>query len=456
MTASVVWDERLIEKYNLSGPRYTSYPTALEFNADFSREQWLRAWRNSSATRIALYIHIPFCHTLCYYCGCNKVITRHPEKADDYIDRLADELAGLPAECFAKPVGQLHLGGGTPSFLSTAQLQKLMALLHRYFDIQDDAECSMELDPRRLADDYLDQLWALGFNRLSIGVQDFNPQVQATVNRVQDEAYILHLVERARELGFNSINLDLIYGLPHQTLDSFAETLEKTLAIRPDRLSVFNYAHLPQRFAAQRKLDGPALPTAATKLALLKQSIQTCTEAGYQFIGMDHFALPNDSLAVAQRSGQLHRNFQGYTTHGDCDLLGLGVSAISQIGDCFAQNHHQLKDYYQQLSDQGHGLARGVVLTRDDRVRGAVIKQLICHFSLNKQAIAEQWQIDFDHYFSAALALLQPLAEDGLVTLDTDTITVSPAGRLLIRNICMVFDAYMPKYRQQQKFSRVI
>lgn len=455
MTTAVVWDDRLITKYNLSGPRYTSYPTALEFADSFSRQQRVTAWQESTAKRLALYLHIPFCHTLCYYCGCNKVITRHPEKADRYLEQLAVELRGLPPEMFNKPVALLHLGGGTPSFLSTVQLQRLMALLRQHFQFQDDAECSLELDPRHLEPDYLEQLRGMGFNRLSIGVQDFNDKVQRTVNRVQDEAFIHELVHQARTLDFRSVNLDLIYGLPFQTPETFAETLSKTMALRPDRLSVFNYAHLPQRFAAQRKLDGPALPSAATKLTLLRQSIATCTEAGYQFIGMDHFALPEDSLAVAQRNGVLHRNFQGYTTHGDCDLLGLGVSAISQIGNCFAQNHHQLNQYYAQLEQQGHGLAKGVVLTVDDQLRGDVIKQLICHFRLVKADIEQRWQIDFDQYFAEALSQLAPLADDGLLELG-DTLRVTPAGRLLIRNICMVFDAYLPKYRQQQKFSRVI
>lgn len=455
-TAELLWRPELIEKYNMSGPRYTSYPTALEFKEGYTQPDLLQAWNNSSRKHASLYVHVPFCHQLCYYCGCNKVITRHAHKADAYLDAIEQEIAQLPQAFKQKPIYQLHWGGGTPTFLDEAQTRRLMGLLTDNFNIVEQVEASIEIDPREIELQHLDLLWELGFRRISIGIQDFNLEVQEAVNRVQDEAFIRALIAHAKAIGFHSINLDLIYGLPLQTPERFASTLQKILALDPDRLSVFNYAHLPQRFSAQRKLKPEDLPSGEQKLKLLNMAITQLTEAGYQFIGMDHFAKPVDELAVAQNSGVLHRNFQGYTTHGDCDLLGLGVSAISQVGDSFAQNSRELKAYYSLLDEQGSALVKGVTLTADDIIRQAVIKQIICNFALNYAEIEQRFELDFKAYFAEALELLQPMAEDGLLSLHDNRLEVEAAGRLLIRNICMCFDAYLPKYQKQQAFSRVI
>ncbi len=452
----IIWDQALIEKYNYSGPRYTSYPTALEFHEVFTAAEFDMACTQYNERNLSIYVHIPFCHTLCYYCGCNKVITRHREKADAYLDMLEIEIRQRAYLLRDRRVTQLHWGGGTPTFLTSSQITRLMSLLRQEFRLDADAEISIEIDPREIELEMLDLLKDLGFTRLSIGVQDFNKKVQLAVNREQDEHFIKALVKHAKKLGFSSTNLDLIYGLPHQSQESFADTLSQVIAMQPERLSVFNYAHLPQIFAAQRKIKDEFLPNPKMKLAMLEQSIQRLTEAGYQFIGMDHFALPKDSLAVAQREGKLHRNFQGYTTQGDCDLLGLGVSAISMMGDTYAQNQKELKKYYAQIETQHHALWKGVGLEQDDIIRREVIKALICNFSLDKRQIEEKYQIDFNDYFSEDLALLTSFIEDGLVQIEKDTLDVSLKGRLLIRNICMCFDVYLRDRARQQQFSRVI
>lgn len=452
----IIWDQALIEKYNYSGPRYTSYPTALEFHEVFTAAEFDMACTQYNERNLSIYVHIPFCHTLCYYCGCNKVITRHRDKADAYLDMLEIEIRQRAYLLRDRRVTQLHWGGGTPTFLTPLQITRLMRLLRQEFHLDANAEISIEIDPREIELEMLDQLKAEGFTRLSIGVQDFNKKVQIAVNREQDEHFIKALVKHAKQLGFSSTNLDLIYGLPHQDPETFAHTLSQVIEMKPERLSVFNYAHLPQIFAAQRKIKDEFLPNPKMKLAMLEQSIQLLTEAGYQFIGMDHFALPEDSLAVAQREGKLHRNFQGYTTQGDCDLLGLGVSAISMMGDTYAQNQKELKKYYAQIETQRHALWKGVGLEQDDIVRRDVIKALICNFSLDKRQIEEKYQIDFDDYFAEDLALLTCFVEDGLVQIEKDTLEVSLKGRLLIRNICMCFDVYLRDRARQQQFSRVI
>lgn len=450
------WDLALIQKYNYSGPRYTSYPTALEFSESFGEDDFTRAAERYPQRALSLYVHIPFCHKLCYFCGCNKVVTRQRHKADQYLDVLEREIRHQAPRFEKRRVSQMHWGGGTPTYLNQAQISRLMGLLRQHFHFNDDAELSIELDPREIELDMLDHLRAQGFTRLSMGVQDFNKEVQRLVNREQDEAFIFALIARARELGFTSTNIDLIYGLPKQTPESFAFTLNKVAALSPDRLSVFNYAHLPTLFAAQRKIKEADLPSAQQKLDILQQTIGSLTGAGYQFIGMDHFARPDDELAVAQRGGVLHRNFQGYTTQGDTDLLGLGVSAISMLGDCYAQNQKELKKYYQQVELQGDALWRGLTLTRDDCIRRDVIKALICNFRLNFADIEHAWQLDFNDYFAEDLALLAPLAQDGLVNLNPQGIQVTAKGRLLIRNICMCFDIYLRRKAKLQKFSRVI
>ncbi|EOD78980.1 coproporphyrinogen III oxidase [Grimontia sp. AD028] len=452
----IIWDQALIEKYNYSGPRYTSYPTALEFHEVFTAAEFDMACTQYPDRNLSLYVHIPFCHTLCYYCGCNKVITRHAHKADQYLDALELEIRQRAYLLRDRNVTQLHWGGGTPTFLTKEQISRLMSLLREEFRLNADAEISIEVDPREIELDMLDHLRSEGFNRLSIGVQDFDKTVQKAVNREQDEDFIKAMVVRAKELGFRSTNLDLIYGLPHQDSATFAKTLEQVLTMQPGRLSVFNYAHLPQLFAAQRKIKEDDLPSPQEKLAMLEQTINTLTGAGYQFIGMDHFALPDDELAVAQREGILHRNFQGYTTQGDCDLLGLGVSAISMIGDCYAQNQKELKKYYGQVDEQRHALWKGVMLDGDDLLRREVIKSLICNFTLDKRAIEREFDVSFDTYFAEDLDLLQCFVDDELVSIDADTIKVTLKGRLLIRNICMCFDTYLRDRARQQQFSRVI
>ncbi|MEF1255850.1 MULTISPECIES: oxygen-independent coproporphyrinogen III oxidase [unclassified Vibrio] len=452
----IVWDQAVLDKYNYSGPRYTSYPTALEFHEAFTVADYDMACTQYPERPLSLYIHIPFCHKLCYYCGCNKVITRHAHKADEYLDVLELEIRTRAALLQGRKVTQLHFGGGTPTFLTKAQISRLMAILRGEFFFEVEAEISIEVDPREIELDMLDHLRSEGFNRLSIGVQDFNKEVQKLVNREQDEEFIFAMVERAKELGFRSTNLDLIYGLPKQTKESFAATLKQVLEMTPGRLSVFNYAHMPQLFAAQRKIKDEDLPVAEEKMAILQDTIATLTNAGYQFIGMDHFAQPDDELAVAQRNGVLHRNFQGYTTQGEADLVGFGVSAISMIGDAYAQNQKELKKYYAQVNDQRHALWKGVALDSDDLLRREVIKQLICNFKLDKTQIESEFGVNFNTYFKEDLGLLQTFINDELVEVDDQEIRVTLRGRLLIRNICMCFDKYLRAKARQQQFSRVI
>jgi oxygen-independent coproporphyrinogen III oxidase len=450
------WDLALIQKYNYSGPRYTSYPTALEFSDAFGETEFLTAVERYPERPLSLYIHIPFCHKLCYFCGCNKIVTRQQHKADQYLDVLEQEILHRAPLFTQRQVTQLHWGGGTPTYLNKVQISRLMGLLRENFHFTADAEISIEVDPREIELDIVDHLRAEGFNRLSMGVQDFNKEVQRLVNREQDEEFIFALLNHAREIGFTSTNIDLIYGLPKQTPESFAFTLKRVAELNPDRLSVFNYAHLPTLFAAQRKIKDADLPSAQQKLDILQETISSLTDAGYQFIGMDHFARPDNELAVAQREGVLHRNFQGYTTQGDTDLLGMGVSAISMIGDCYAQNQKELKLYYQQVDERGDALWRGIALTRDDCIRRDVIKSLICNFRLDYSAVESQWDLVFKDYFAEDLKLLAPLAKDGLVDVDDKSIQVTPKGRLLIRNICMCFDAYLRQKARMQQFSRVI
>lgn len=452
----IEWDQRLIEKYNYAGPRYTSYPTALEFSENFDEADFQHAVARYPERPLSLYVHIPFCHRLCYFCGCNKIVTRQLHKADRYLDVLEQEIRQRAPLFAGRSVTQLHWGGGTPTFLNQQQVSRLVGLLRSHFTFAEDVEMSIEVDPREIELEMIDHLRSQGFNRLSMGVQDFNKAVQEKVNRVQDEAMIFALVQRAREQGFRSVSLDLIYGLPLQTPESFAFTLQRVIALNPDRLSVFNYAHLPTLFAAQRKIKDADLPGATQKLAILQQTIATLTGEGYQFIGMDHFARPDDELAVAQRAGKLHRNFQGYTTQGETDLLGLGVSAISMIGDSYAQNHKELKTWYASVEQQGSALWRGLTLSDDDCLRRDVIKALICNFALDYAAIEAQWPIVFTRYFAEDLQLLAPLVADGLVEQHEGGLRVTGVGRLLIRNICMCFDVYLRQKARQQQFSRVI
>lgn len=451
-----LFDQALMSKYNLSGPRYTSYPTALEFKEGFKQSDLLTAIDNSPNRQLSLYIHIPFCHSLCYYCGCNKIVTRHSEKADVYLQYLAEEIAAKATLFNDYEVIQLHLGGGTPSFLSKQQLSELITLLQDKFRFAVQCEMSIEVDPREIPLEFADDLADIGFNRLSIGVQDIDPKVQKAINREQSTEFISQFVARAKQVGFRSINLDLIYGLPHQTPESFKLTLNWVNTLNVERISLFSYAHMPSRFAAQRKIRDEWLPSAEQKLALMKLSIETLCKFGYEFIGMDHFAKPTDELAVAQREGKLHRNFQGYTTKGDADLLGLGVSSISAIGNCFSQNIKALPAYYKQIEQHQNAIEKGVVLGKDDLLRAEVIRELMCNLRVNKQAIEQKFSIDFDQYFMQELVSLKPFVVDALLVIDSDNLTVTAKARLLVRLICMCFDAYLQQQSKLQRYSRVI
>lgn len=455
-----IWDEPLIRRYDLSGPRYTSYPTAVEFIAEYDAGQMAEAAARSQASGrpLSLYTHLPFCAHLCYYCACNKVITKKYDKAMPYVERVLKE-AAMQAKLFGanRPIEQLHWGGGTPTFLPREVMQHLMAGYADLFNLQSgaDRDYSVEIDPREVDDDTLATLWELGFNRISLGVQDINPQVQKAVNRIQPREMTEAVLNEARRLGFRSINLDLIYGLPFQTPESFAATLEAVLEMSPDRLSIFSYAHLPDRFYPQTRIQADTLPSPQQKLTMLHNTINRLLDAGYEYIGMDHFAKPDDSLAVAQREGRLHRNFQGYTTHSDCDLVALGVSAIGQTDDAYFQNNHDLPAWETAIDNGELAIIKGVALTRDDRLRRWVIGQLICQFRLDRKQFAQMWQEDFDRYFADEMKRLAPMIADGLVTDDGNTLQVQPAGRLLIRAICQIFDLYR-KEGASQRFSRII
>ncbi len=460
MLDAIRWDSDLIRRYDLAGPRYTSYPTAVQFQTQVGAFDLLHALRDSrKAVRpLSLYVHIPFCANICYYCACNKVITKDRGRAQAYLQRLEHEIQMIA--CHLDPgqvVEQLHFGGGTPTFLSHDELRQLMAQLRKHFNLLDDdsGDYGIEIDPREADWSTMGLLRELGFNRVSLGVQDLDPQVQRAVNRLQSLEETQAIIEAAHTLQFRSVNIDLIYGLPKQTPEAFAHTVDEIIALQPDRLSVFNYAHLPERFMPQRRIDSADLPAPEAKLLMLERTIEQLTQAGYRYIGMDHFALPDDELAIAQEELTLQRNFQGYTTHGHCDLIGLGVSAISQVGDLYSQNSSDLSDYQGLLGSDQLATKRGLVCNTDDRVRRAVIQQLICHFSLDFAAIEAAFAIDFRAYFSEQWPQLARMASDGLIELDAQGIRVSPAGRLLVRSICMVFDAHLTQHNRE-RFSRVI
>ena len=459
--ANPVWDRDLIQKYDLSGPRYTSYPTALQFSEQFDSSILTDSapGEEHGSKSLSLYIHIPFCAHLCYYCGCNKIVTRKEGVASDYLSKLFREI-----DQQAKIVGrnsiveQLHLGGGTPTFLSEDEIHDLMAELRARFSFlrRDLGDFSIEIDPRECTPLKLHLLRYEGYNRLSLGVQDFDPGVQKAVNRLQPVELVENLVKTARNMEFESINLDLIYGLPLQTPESFQRTIQRVIDLDPDRLSIFNYAHIPERFMSQRRIRGEDLPSPAEKLNMLKLTIEQLTRAGYVYIGMDHFAKPTDPLAKAQQSGNLHRNFQGYTTHKHCDLIAMGVSSISQVGDCIYQNHVDLQDYIAAIDNCDSTVAKGLKLNRDDRIRRDVIMQLICHFYLDKARVEAEHKIVFHDYFDAEIKQLKQLEKDGLLVDSPSSILVTPQGRLLVRAICMVFDAYLDDPSTKQRFSRVI
>lgn len=460
MQANPIFDADLIRRYDKAGPRYTSYPTAVQFHAGFDESEYRRQAEVSNARGgpLSLYFHIPFCDTVCFYCACNKVATKDRTKAQPYLDDVYREMA-IQSSLFDRdrPVAQLHWGGGTPTFLSLDQMQELMRKTSEHFRLKTDdtGEYSIEIDPREADARTVAVLRALGFNRMSLGVQDLDPRVQKAVNRLQSEDETLAVLHAARTEGFQGISIDLIYGLPFQTVDGFLRTLDRVIEAGPDRLSVFNYAHLPTRFMPQRRISADDLPPPAVKLSILEATIGRLTSAGYVLIGMDHFAKPDDPLARAQREGSLYRNFQGYATHAECDLVAMGVSSISQIGDCFSQNVKDLLTYQRMLAEGRLPIERGLVVNDDDKLRRAVITQLICHFELDGDAIGKRFGIDFGDYFSDELDHLDPFIEDGLLTLHGSRIQVLPVGRLMIRNICMTFDRYLDQ-SGEKRFSRTL
>jgi oxygen-independent coproporphyrinogen-3 oxidase len=461
MDQSLVFDQKLIEKYDYAGPRYTSYPTAPQFHEGFGEEQYRTVARetNASGRPLSLYFHIPFCDTVCFYCACNKVVTKDRELASPYLQRLHREIA-MQGELFdrSRRVDQLHWGGGTPTFISHDEMRELMRVTGEHFNLADDdsGEYSIEVDPREATKETIALLREIGFNRLSLGVQDFDPKVQKAVNRIQSEEQTMAVLQAARDEGFRSISIDLIYGLSFQTVASFERTLERIIEVNPDRLSVFNYAHLPQLFMPQRRINEGDLPSPQEKLDILKMTIDRLTEAGYVFIGMDHFARPDDELAKAQRDGTLYRNFQGYSTHSNCDLVGMGVTSIGVVGPTYSQNLRTPDEYYARIDAGQLPVFRGIELNRDDEIRRDVITRLICHFVLDYGSVESLWGISFSDYFSTELEQLQVMAEDGLLELEEPGIKVLPRGRLLIRNICMTFDSYLAAKREQKNFSRVI
>ena len=459
MDQSIKFDIDLINRYDKAGPRYTSYPTALELHEGFGDQEYRQHIAKSNAVGgpLSLYFHIPFCDTVCFYCACNKIITKNRKHSEPYLDNLCKEIA-MQGDLFDnnRVVNQLHWGGGTPTFLNYQQMKTLMTATREHFHLRDDdkGEYSIEVDPRETNDQTIKQLRELGFNRVSLGLQDFDPAVQKAVNRLQSEEQTFAVLEAARAEGFRSTNIDLIYGLPLQTVETFNRTLDKVLAVSPDRFSIFNYAHMPNRFKTQRQINDADMPTPDVKLAILQMVGQKLIDAGYVYIGMDHFAKPDDELAIAQREGHLYRNFQGYSTHSDCDLVGLGITSIGRVGDAYIQNVKDLEEYDQLISQGKLPVFKGVELDNDDKLRRAVITQIICHFDLSFAAIEQQFNINFADYFAKELEALIPMQTDGLLVLSTDGIKVLSAGRLLIRNICMVFDKYLAQ--KQQQFSKVI
>ena len=455
ISSNVQFDAALIRKMSQQGPRYTSYPTADRFTDSFGMGDYLQAVNSVRAmgarNPLSLYLHIPFCDKLCYYCACNKIITKVRSKADEYLTYLKREIE-IQGKLFAEmnTVEQLHFGGGTPTYISDAQMGELMAHLRKWFRFATDdvGEYSIEIDPRTVSPERVHSLRAQGFNRISFGVQDFDPDVQKAVNRIQPEECTLGVMQAARDAGFRSISIDLIYGLPKQNLITMDKTLSKVIAANPDRLSIYNYAHMPALFKPQRRINEDELPSGETKLDMLSLCIRRLTEAGYVYIGMDHFAKPNDELAVAQRQGRLHRNFQGYSTHAEAEMVAMGVSAISSVGSTYSQNEKTLEGYYERLEQGELPICRGIKMNVDDLLRRIIIQMLMCNFELSIKSVELAYPITFANYFATELEKLRVLEADGLLSIDSEWITVTPKGRLLIRNICMVFDRYLGMPRE--------
>ena len=455
---AIEFDRALIASLPSLGPRYTSYPTADRFYPEFTASQLqAKLQRHIGSKPVSLYVHIPFCNTICYYCGCNKIITKDTTRADRYIQYLDKELALLAEHWTGKPqLAQLHFGGGTPTFLNTEQLNHIFTTIRQYFTFTTEGEYSIEIDPRNVSAQTVAFLGELGFNRMSVGIQDFNPIVQKAVNRIQSEAETRTVIEAARDNGFHSISVDLIYGLPHQSESSMQETLQHIVDLQPDRIAMYHYAHLPHLFKPQRRIDTTAVPDSTTKLDILQNTIHYLLENGYIFIGMDHFAKPEDELAIALAENRLQRNFQGYSTHADCDLIAIGVSSIGKIADIYSQNEKELNAYYQALDENRLPVLRGYQLNADDLLRRRVIQDLMCHFELNYLDYTAILPQPFQHYFAAEMTDLEQLAQLGLVELGIDKLHVTPKGRLLIRNIAMIFDHYLRQKRTASHYSRTL
>ncbi|NCF62791.1 MAG: oxygen-independent coproporphyrinogen III oxidase [Gammaproteobacteria bacterium] len=463
MEQRVKFNTELIKRYDIAGPRYTSYPTAVQFMEGFDTEAYQRFIRASNSELIpkplSLYVHLPFCRSLCYYCGCMKKVTRHEHQGDRYLELLNREIE-LQGKLFDhdREVIQLHFGGGTPTFHNDEKLSRLMAQLEENFSLSTDQtrEFSIEVDPRTVGLERLAKLAEMGFNRISLGVQDIDPKVQEAVNRIQDPEATLEMVDGSRNLGFNSVSIDLIYGLPLQTVESFGQTIDTVVNARPDRLAVYNYAHLPHIFRAQRMIDSKDIPSPETKLELMELTIEKLTQSGYVYIGMDHFALPDDELTLAQREGGLQRNFQGYSTRRECDMVGLGVSAIGKVGDCYAQNLKDIPTWQSVVAEGKLPIWRGVSLNTEDRLRRSVIESIMCHGEVKFQQFESNFAIDFHDHFAFELGNLQQLEKDGLIEMGDDEFKATPEGRLLLRPIAMIFDEYLQAPESKPKFSRVI
>ena len=456
MLDAIRWDAELIHRYDQRGPRYVTYPTPLQFNGTLGSFDLLHALRRSrlAARPLSLYLHLPFCANVCYHCQRNKVISRERGRARQYLERLEREIELVA--CHLGPdqvVEQLHFGGGTPTYLGHDELRRLMAHLRKHFNLQNDdhGDFAIEIDPREADWPTMGLLRELGFNRVSIGMPDLDPGVQRAINRIQTLQQTQTIIEAARTLQFRSIRIDLVYGLPLQTPERFARTIEAVIDMQPDRVTLTGYTHLPERYIAQRRIETGTLPTPAEKLAMLEHGIEMLARAGYRYIGMDHFALPDDELAMAQEDGRLKRNFQGYTTYGYSDLIGLGVSAISQIGDSYFQNNNDITLYQQSLDKDQLATHRGLKCSEDDLVRRQVIQALICDFELRFAEIGIDHGIEFKHYFAGVWPDLERMASEGLVQLKEDSLSILPAGRLLAHSICALFDHQQPSRPARQQ-----
>ena len=463
MNNQVIFDKDLISRYDCSGPRYTSYPTAVQFSTEYGPEdycEWVDHSNNDPIpTALSLYLHIPFCDTICYYCGCSKIVTKDKDKAPAYIDLLKKEIA-LQGTLFDKdrPVTQIHWGGGTPTFLDNESIRDIFATIRQHFNVPegDSGEFGIEVDPRTVDEGRIAELRNIGFNRISFGVQDFDPDVQVAVNRIHSKEQIMAVINAARKNNFHSINIDLMYGLPKQTLKSFEKTIQTTIDASPDRIAVYNYAHLPEMFKPQRRINEEDLPSAGEKLKILQLTIEKLQRAGYVYIGMDHFAKQTDDLTKAQQEGTLHRNFQGYSTHADCDIVAMGITAISSIGDNYAQNVRTIEEYRERIEQGQIPVFRGIELESDDILRREIINQLMCNNWLDIDRLEKRWGIEFKKYFASALPALQTMAKDGLIIMDDQHIEVTASGRLLARTISMEFDRYLKKDQVKQHYSKVI